>query len=390
MKVHLMHVKSAVVISIYFLFSSALMAQEITLVNGTFNMSDNAMYPTGWSGAKDGVQVNLVTEGLPEGVSQAVQFVPVSEQKYMGYVLQKITLPAEKAKQYIVSGYLRAQPPMRAILEVKLFAAGKELSRVDSPNATDTWAMQQVAFTPGDADSIQVLCRWTADVKSLGKAAAFANLTLQTAGKCLAIVGDSTVQDYSASDNRRGWGQMLKSAFGQGIAVTNHAAGGRSTKTFIAEKRWQAVLDSKPDFVLIQFGHNDSHAKDRPESTDADGDYRDYLIRYVKEARAIDCVPILVTPPHRRLYKEGKVTSELAPYANQVHLVSSELNVPLIDLYTMTGELYESLGEDAATALFCSDKDRTHFSEKGASTLAQMITDTLPKICPELASQLRK
>jgi rhamnogalacturonan acetylesterase len=43
------------------------------------------------------------------------------------------------------------------------------------------------------------------------------------------------------------------------ISVLNRATGGRSTRTFYNEGRWQEILNEiKPgDFVIIQFGHND-------------------------------------------------------------------------------------------------------------------------------------
>jgi lysophospholipase L1-like esterase len=43
------------------------------------------------------------------------------------------------------------------------------------------------------------------------------------------------------------------------VRIDNQAQNGRSTRTFIAEKRWQAIVDQlKPgDYVFIQFGHND-------------------------------------------------------------------------------------------------------------------------------------
>ena len=49
------------------------------------------------------------------------------------------------------------------------------------------------------------------------------------------------------------------------INVVNRAIGGRSTRTFITDGRWDKILtELKPgDFVLVQFGHNDS------------GDYKD-------------------------------------------------------------------------------------------------------------------
>ena len=45
------------------------------------------------------------------------------------------------------------------------------------------------------------------------------------------------------------------------------------------------MLAEHPQYILIQFGHNDSHAKGQPESTDADTTYADNLRGFVREAR---------------------------------------------------------------------------------------------------------
>ena len=52
---------------------------------------------------------------------------------------------------------------------------------------------------------------------------------------------------------------MLAGCLTDRVIVDNHAASGRSTKSFINEKRWERVLDriQPGDYVFIQFGHND-------------------------------------------------------------------------------------------------------------------------------------
>ena len=75
------------------------------------------------------------------------------------------------------------------------------------------------------------------------------------------IIGDSTVCNYAESRPVRGWGQFIAERFRTGtLEVINLAKAGRSTKTFIKEGLWQKALERKPAYVLIQFGHNDSHA----------------------------------------------------------------------------------------------------------------------------------
>jgi lysophospholipase L1-like esterase len=193
----------------------------------------------------------------------------------------------------------------------------------------------------------------------------------------IVLLGDSTVCDYPPAASVRGWGQYLAEGFKGPVVVRNLAASGRSTKTFLKEGRLQKALAERADFALIQFGHNDSHAKGRPESTDAATDFRENLRTYVQEFRKTGTVPILVTPMHRRTFRAGKVTEELKPYADAMKAVAAEMKVPVVDLYTRSGELLERLGDAGSADLSNSAKDRTHFSEKGARAMARLVLDGL-------------
>jgi Lysophospholipase L1 and related esterases len=48
------------------------------------------------------------------------------------------------------------------------------------------------------------------------------------------------------------------------IDVRNHAIGGRSSRTFITDGRWDKILETlkKGDYVIMQFGHNDASPLD--------------------------------------------------------------------------------------------------------------------------------
>jgi len=206
----------------------------------------------------------------------------------------------------------------------------------------------------------------------------------------IAVIGDSTVCEYPADSPNRGWGHYLGEYFNESVQIVNLAAGGRSTKTFIAEGRWEKTLAEKPQWVLIQFGHNDSHAKEKPEATDAATDYRDYLHRYVTEARGIGAVPVFVTPMQRRNFKpDGQLDDNLAPYAEAMKAVGTELHVPVIDLHEMSGALYLKLGPEACLELANKPGDTTHFNEKGARAMAELVMSKLPGAVPELRSLLK-
>ncbi len=206
----------------------------------------------------------------------------------------------------------------------------------------------------------------------------------------IVLIGDSTVCDYPATRPDRGWGQFIAEKFQPGsVTVINLAAAGRSTKTFITEGRWTKVLAEKPAYVFIQFGHNDSHAPDKPESTDAATSYRDFLRRYIDEARAIHATPILVTPMVRRTFgPDGKLADNLTPYADAMKSVAAEKKAALIDLHTASTALIETLGHTAAQTLANKPSDRTHFNEKGARAMADLIIDALPAADSQLARLL--
>jgi lysophospholipase L1-like esterase len=208
----------------------------------------------------------------------------------------------------------------------------------------------------------------------------------------LLLVGDSTVCNYPAQRPDRGWGQYLEEHFQPGsVTVINHAASGRSTKTFIKQGRWQKALAEKPDYVFIQFGHNDSHAPENPESTSAAGDFRDYLRQYIDDARAAGATPILITPMVRRKFDpEGRLQDNLAPYADAIKAVAREKNCALIDLHTSSRSLVEELGPSRARTFANKPNDFTHFNETGARAMAALIVRDLPTAEPKLGKLLVK
>lgn len=214
----------------------------------------------------------------------------------------------------------------------------------------------------------------------------------------IALIGDSTVCKYPEGSRQHGWGELLPEFLAANTVVINEAKGGASTKTFPAD-RWDRVLAAKPDFILIQFGHNDSHAKANPESTDAATDFRDNLRRYIAQSREIGAQPVLITPARRRLFQaDGSPTTELKPYAEAIKAVGAELSVPVIDLYTLSGDLYQKLGEAGSDAFTMNNidhadrpgnGDRTHFTEHGAREMARLVATELDGQIPALKSAIK-
>src|SRR5262249_34489549 len=94
------------------------------------------------------------------------------------------------------------------------------------------------------------------------------------------LVGDSTVADGS------GWGPAFARRLGSGATCLNMARSGRSSKSYADEGHWKKALALKPDYVLIQFGHNDQPGKGPQRETKPETTYRENLTRYIDESRA--------------------------------------------------------------------------------------------------------
>lgn len=372
-------------------FYSAVSAGDNLLKNGELTVGEGKSV-TGWKMWPKNAVISNDDKDVPEGISKSLKVTVNEVAKNDGYLSQTIYLKGEDAQFFAVSANIKSGSSRCGYIQVKLLKDKKELKRIKVGNSKKEWVKSSKSFSSEGANKIMVLCRWRQYDRYQGSAVWFAGVQLERIDKIekkiekmdttIALVGDSTVQDYAEDSSKRGWGQVFPAFVKSGIAVSNHAAGGRSTKTFRSEGRWKKVLASKPDFVLIQFGHNDSHEKGRPEATDAGGEYKDLLKLYIKEARQAGIIPVLVTPPHRRVFRKstGKLGTALKPYAENMKAVALAMKVPCIDLYGFSEEQMAPLGADGCIPLFCSRKDRSHFSEKGANLLAGYIAEELKKV----------
>lgn len=220
------------------------------------------------------------------------------------------------------------------------------------------------------------------------------------------LVGDSTMADkpYSGSNPEKGWGQVFPLYFKEGIRFENHAVNGRSTKSFRAEGRWKTVMKRlKPgDYVIIEFAHNDQKINAKDRYAYADSDYRDNLIRFVKEVREKEGKPVLATPISRRSFDEnGNLTDTHGRYSEVVREVAAEMEVPLFDLNKKTIEVLEQFGVEKSKELFLHYRpgdysqfpegrdDNTHLSPTGAFKVSDLAVEELRRELPELVKYLK-
>lgn len=209
------------------------------------------------------------------------------------------------------------------------------------------------------------------------------------------LAGDSTMAEKKPEKRpETGWGEILQKYFAaERVKVENHAQNGRSTRTFIGENRWQAIVDKlkADDYVFIQFGHNDQ-SKEKVDRYTPPEDYRKNLIRFVEEARAKNANPVLLTPVMRRKFDaEGKFVDQHGVYPGIVREVAKEYKVPLIDMHRASEKLLVKYGVEDSKKLFLQIKagenpnypngvtDNTHFVPLGAEEMARLAVEGIKR-----------
>ena len=220
---------------------------------------------------------------------------------------------------------------------------------------------------------------------------------LQAPATHVYLIGDSTMADKPTPDvnPERGWGQLLPRFFDEHVVVRNHAVNGRSTKSFIDEGRWTAVLSqlAPGDVVLIEFGHNDEKIEDSLRYAAPHGAYRRNLERFVNDARAKRATPILFTPIVRRKFDTAGVLQDThGEYPAVVREVAKALHVPLVDLLAMTDTLVRRAGPNDSKRLYIwvapgesamypeGRQDDTHLSVVGATAVARAAAKGLKSV----------
>ena len=237
------------------------------------------------------------------------------------------------------------------------------------------------------------------------------------------LIGDSTVKVGTAG--QRGWGDEIAPFFDLSkINVVNRAIGGRSSRTFITEGRWDGILaEIRPgDIVLMQFGHNDaSPINENPpvnKSTRARGtikgngdevvevekniltgkpetvhSYGWYMRRYISGAKEKGAVAIVCSPiPRKSWSPEGKVARASGNYGLWARQAAAQGGALFVDLNEVIARGYETLGAPAVEAYF-ADRN-THTTVEGARFNARCVVsglNGLPKnpLAPYLSAEGR-
>lgn len=209
--------------------------------------------------------------------------------------------------------------------------------------------------------------------------------------------GDSTVQYNDITTYpQTGIGQVFHLFLKPEVKVLNFAKNGRSTKSFIDEGRLAAIEEqiTEGDFLFIQFGHNDEKKADPARYTDPFGQYMVNLERFVNAARGKKAYPVLITPLERRCFAEGNQlgVGEHSDYVAAMKQAAENLDVPLIDLYSMSREKLRKAGAEKTKDWYMhlpkdvypshpeGLTDNTHLKYEGAVVYGGCIAAGLKKL----------
>lgn len=207
------------------------------------------------------------------------------------------------------------------------------------------------------------------------------------------LVGDSTQTDTA------GYGRGFCANLSSEVDCLNMAKGGASTRTYRELGLWDRALSTKPDYMIIQFGHNDMETPEHLARQVPIAVYEQNLRTFVTEARAAGIKPVLVTPLTRRYYQDDrKIHSDLLEHAAVVRRVASSMQVPLLDLQKESIAYLDRIGPEKGEALGITKKaadgstipDKTHLNWEGSYVFGRMVAVDLGKAVPALRSKVAK
>lgn len=231
----------------------------------------------------------------------------------------------------------------------------------------------------------------------------FINATLQEDHLKIYMIGDSTMANkVPGVYPETGWGQVFHEYFNDHVVIDNRAQNGKSTKSFIAENRWQHIMDSLKagDYVFIEFGHNDEKV-DKPGVGATLDEYRANLLRFVNDARSKQAIPVLMTPIMRRSFHDGVFHDTHGAYPDVVRALAKENKVAFIDMHEKSEKLLVATGEEETKKIFnWADsgayagfskgvKDNTHLNPVGAHKMAELAVEGIRELKLPLAKYLK-
>ena len=215
-------------------------------------------------------------------------------------------------------------------------------------------------------------------------------LSYSQAGKgtvTIGLIGDSTVAEQS------GWGPAFAERFDRRATILNYAKNGATLESLSA--KLDELVQHQPDYVLIQFGHNDQKRYDTTV-------YQDRLKSYVERIQQAGGQPVIVSSVTRRSFDaDGKIVSNLVKnekynyratltdYANAAEAVATELKLRLPRPAPNQHRAPQPDRPRGEHDLQFQRGDLTHFNRKGAMAIAGLILEELKTVLPDVASYVK-
>lgn len=203
------------------------------------------------------------------------------------------------------------------------------------------------------------------------------------------LIGNSTVVDQSV-EPWASWGQMIPRFLNDQIAVANYAESGMAVASFIGQNRWAKIFSrlKAGDYVVLEFGHNDQKADDRP----GNGAYYAFshqVKQILDQCRQKGATFLLCTPTKRRSFEGSVVVNTHKDYPAAIRDIAKREGLLCIDLQELTGRFYEAMGPEESKRAFVhypagtwpnqtkALADNTHFNPYGAYQIAKMVAHGL-------------
>lgn len=198
----------------------------------------------------------------------------------------------------------------------------------------------------------------------------------------IGLIGDSTVADTY------GWGPAFAKQCNDHTKVLNYAKNGATLKSL--SDKLDELIAQKPDYILIQFGHNDMKQYDAKE-------YGVKLKDYIERIKKGGCKPIVLSSVTRRVFNDkGHIEPvvingdrTLPVFAGSAQSVANESSVAFIDLNKISIAHHNKIGPTESAKYNFNKDDKTHFSPVGAQAIAGLIINELKKVVPELETHFK-
>ncbi|MFT3734733.1 MAG: rhamnogalacturonan acetylesterase [Rhodocyclaceae bacterium] len=274
-------------------------------------------------------------------------------------------------------------------------------------SASSSAASSSVASSSSSSKSSSSSSSSKSSVASSSVASSVASSSTSTAAIRIFIAGDSTASLYGSDRYpRMGWGQPFQQYFKSTATVVDDAKSGASTTSFLTTSNYSDIKSKMKagDYLLIQFGHNDEDGN--PAATT----FYNTLKTYVDYAKSVGAKPILITPVTRRTFatdgsgnmKNSHITTNGGDYPQAVRNLGAATGTPVIDLTARSMTFFKSVGEEGSKAYYMWVKasegypyytsdtsDNTHFREKGAIAVGQLVVDGLRDLNSPLVQYLK-